>query len=46
MKKKIFTLLILLISTAARADFSTKARSAFLIDYDSGTEIVAKTRIR
>lgn len=42
MKKKIFTLLILLISTAARADFSTKARSAFLIDYDSGTEIVAK----
>ena len=43
MKKKIFTSLLLgLISTAAYADFDTKAKSAFLIDYDSGAEIVAK----
>lgn len=42
MKKKIFTLLLLLITTAANADFSTKAKSAFLIDYESGAEIVAK----
>lgn len=42
MKKKIFTLLLLLITTSAHADFSTGAKSAFLIDYDSGAEIVAK----
>ncbi len=42
MKKKIFTLLLLLITTAANADFSTKAKTAFLIDYESGAEIVAK----
>lgn len=42
MNKKIFILLLSLITTAARADFSTPAKSAFLIDYDSGTEIVAK----
>ena len=42
MKKTIFTLFLGLISTAARADFDTKAKSAFLIDYDSGAEIVAK----
>lgn len=42
MKKKIFILLISLITTTANADFSTRAKSAFLIDYDSGTEIVAK----
>lgn len=42
MKKKIFILFLSLIATAARADFSTKAKSAFLIDYDSGAEIVAK----
>lgn len=42
MKKKIFILLISLITTAAHAEFSTKAKSAFLIDYDSGAEIVAK----
>lgn len=42
MKKKLFILLTALITTAANADFSTKAKSAFLIDYDSGTEIVAK----
>jgi len=42
MKKKIFILFLSLIVTAARADFSTKAKSAFLIDYDSGAEIVSK----
>lgn len=42
MKKKIFTLIAILASTAAHAEFTTKAKSAFLIDYDSGTEIVAK----
>lgn len=42
MKKKIFILLISLITTAAQAEFSTKAKSAFLIDYDSGAEIVTK----
>lgn len=29
-------------ASAAHAEFSTRARSAFLIDYDSGAEIVAK----
>ena len=42
MKKTIFISLISLITCAAHADFSTKARSAFLVDYDSGAEIVAK----
>lgn len=42
MVKKIFALIIGLISTATHAEFSTRARSAFLIDYDSGAEIVAK----
>ena len=49
MKTKIFiTTLLLLISVTANAakqaetDFTTKARSAFLLDYDSGTEIYAK----
>ena len=42
MKKKIFILLLALIATSAHADFSTRAKSAFLIDYDSGAEIVAK----
>ena len=42
MKKKIFILLLALITTSARADFSTRAKSAFLVDYDSGAEIVAK----
>lgn len=42
MKKKIFILLLALITTTARADFSTRAKSAFLIDYDSGAEILAK----
>ena len=49
MKTKIFiTTLLLLISVTANAakqaetEFTTKARSAFLLDYDSGTEIYAK----
>lgn len=42
MKKKIFILLLSLITTTAHADFSTRAKSVFLIDYDSGAEIVAK----
>lgn len=42
MKKKLFILLLALISTAANATFETKAKSAFLIDYDSDAEIVAK----
>lgn len=42
MKKKTFILLLALITTSARADFSTRAKSAFLVDYDSGAEIVAK----
>ncbi len=42
MKKKLLILLLTLISTTANAEFKTKAKSAFLIDYDSGTEIIAK----
>ena len=42
MKKKIFILLLSLITSAAHAEFSTRAESAFLIDYDSGAEIVSK----
>lgn len=43
MKKKLFTLfLILVCGMANAAEFKTKAKSAFLIDYDSGAEIVAK----
>ena len=43
MKKKLFILFATLITTtAANAEFKTKAKSAFLIDYDSGVEIVAK----
>ena len=38
----IASLLLSLITTTAHADFSTRAKSAFLIDYDSGAEIVAK----
>ena len=45
---KLFALLLLFISSIANAadvkapEFTTRAKSAFLIDYDSGTEIVAK----
>lgn len=43
MKKKIIALFFILITGMANAaDFKTKAKSAFLIDYDSGVEIVAK----
>ena len=43
MKKKLFTLFLLLACGVANAaEFKTKAKSAFLIDYDSGVEIVAK----
>ena len=43
MKKKIVTLFLLtLCGVANAAEFKTKAKSAFLIDYDSGVEIVAK----
>ena len=45
---RVFALLLLFISSIANAtdvkapEFTTRAKSAFLIDYDSGTEIVAK----
>ena len=42
MKKKIFILLLSMITTVAHAGFSTRAKSAFLIDHESGAEIVAK----
>lgn len=43
MKKKIVTLFLLSVCGIANAtEFKTKAKSAFLIDYDSGVEIVAK----
>lgn len=43
MKKKLFVLFLsVFVSVAHGAEFKTKAKSAFLIDYDSGAEIVAK----
>lgn len=42
MKKKLIVLSILLACTGANAGFQTRAKSAFLIDYDSGMEIVVK----
>lgn len=43
MKKKLIALFLIFVSGLANAaEFKTKAKSAFLIDYDSGTEIVAK----
>ena len=43
MKKKLFTLFLVFVCGVANAEtFTTKAKSAFLIDYDSGAEIVAK----
>ncbi len=42
MKKKLIILFLILSTTGAHANFKTKAKSAFLIDYDSGVEIVAK----
>lgn len=43
MKKKLFALFLSIVCGVANAtEFKTKAKSAFLIDYDSGVEIVAK----
>jgi len=48
MKKNLFTLFLILIPMVANAakpgttEFTTRAKSAFLIDYASGTEIFAK----
>lgn len=42
MRKIFFTLLSVLVTVPAFAEFKTNAKSAFLIDYDSGAEIVAK----
>ena len=43
MKKKLFALfLVFVCSFGNAAEFKTGAKSAFLIDYDSGVEIVAK----
>jgi len=42
MKKVVFAFLLSIITSAANADFTTNAKSAFLIDYDSGAEIYAK----
>ncbi len=43
MKKKLFVLFLsVFVSVAHGAEFKTKAKSAFLVDYDSGAEIVAK----
>ena len=42
MKKITFAFLLLFVANAAFADFTTNAKSAFLIDYDSGAEIFSK----
>ena len=42
MRKVIFAFLLSIIACGARAEFTTGAKSAFLIDYDSGAEIVSK----
>ena len=43
MKKKLFALFLTIVCGAVNAaEFKTKAKSAFLIDYDYGVEIVAK----
>ena len=43
MKKKLIALfLVMLTGVANAAEFKTRAKSAFLVDYDSGAEIVAK----
>ncbi len=42
MKKKLFAIFMILLSSAANAEYKTRAKSVFLIDYDSGAEIVAK----
>ena len=42
MRKVIFAFLLSVITTGAFADFTTNAKSAFLVDYDSGAEIFSK----
>lgn len=42
MKRFIFSFILSFITCGAFADFSTTAKSAFLVDYDSGAEIVSK----
>ncbi len=42
MMKAFVTILLFFVTLPVGADFDTRARSAFLIDYDSGVEIVAK----
>ena len=42
MRKVVFAFLLSLITSGAFADFTTNAKSAFLIDYDSGAEIFSK----
>jgi D-alanyl-D-alanine carboxypeptidase (penicillin-binding protein 5/6) len=42
MKKILFALFLISISGTVNAEFQTRAKSAFLIDHDSGAEIVAK----
>lgn len=43
MKKKLIAIFLTFVCAGANAaDFKTKAKSAFLIDYDSGAEIVSK----
>ena len=41
MKQKIIAFLLILCTAPAFAEYKTKAKSAFLIDYDSGAEIVS-----
>lgn len=41
-KKFLVFLMCFCVGTAGAADFSTKAKSVYLIDYDSGDEIVSK----
>ncbi len=42
MRKTLFILSLIFLSGTANAEFETRAKSAFLIDFDSGAEIVAK----
>jgi D-alanyl-D-alanine carboxypeptidase len=43
MKQKIFVFLLILCAAPAFAEYKTKAKSVFLMDYDSGAEIVSKS---
>lgn len=42
MKKVLISFIFALITCVANADFSTNAKSAYLVDYDSGAEIYSK----